>query len=501
MMTLRRDIGRDQPLASQTTIREYESILREDFHAFVSKVFKTLNPGTSFNDNWNVEAISKSLDDVYRGGTNRLVINVPPRSLKSLISSVAFPAWVLGRDPGASILCISHSASLATGFSRQFKQVVTQPWYQRTFPRTVFSKVSEDVLETTVGGARRATSIEAGLTGHGGEIILIDDPLDASDASSEAARERVIAIFRGSIFTRLNNKATNKIVLIMQRLHDEDLSGYLLKLGYAHLCMPAIATQRAEYRLFDNRVHIRQPGEILNPAQEPQAALDEIAMLMTARDYAAQYQQAPVPDTGSAIRGEWIQRYDKWPSKVGSRIVISWDTSIKGTVSADYSVATVWAEQAGEHYLLDVYRKRVSQHQQVRDAAELYNTYNPEMMLIESQGSGAGLIDFLRTDHGIHASERHSREDKETRMSRASYFFEKRLVHFPYAAPWLADLERELFQFPHGKHDDQVDSISQYLNWSHERGRSTLQVSSLYDPIDVQGPRMLQDVLDGLPRW
>jgi predicted phage terminase large subunit-like protein len=486
-----------------------DAALRLNFHLFVRRVFQTLNPGTAFNDNWNLEAISAALEEVRAGHITRLVINVPPRSLKSLISSIAFPAWMLGHNPGARILCISHTSGLATDFSRQFRSVVTASWYRRLFPGTVFSKTSEDVLETTSGGARRAASIEGGLTGYGGEIILIDDPLDGSDAMSQVVREKVIQTFRGTIFQRLNNKATNTIVLIMQRLHEEDLSGYLLKLGYQHLCMPATATERAEYRLLGGRTHVREPGEILNVAQEPQSALDEIRAMMPARDYAAQYQQAPVPDTGELIKAEWIQRYELPPDLSKMRIVISWDTAVKGNANSDYTVGTVWGELNGKHYLLYVYRRQVTQHQQVRDVVELYNKYNPEIMLIESQGSGAGLADFLRQDYGIHTHERHAKDKKEVRMASASYFFEKRQVYFPRDASWLADLERELFHFPNSLHDDQADSISQYLNWSHERGSFTLKVHNIDDAdeadvieeIDESEPRDIWQVLGNLPRY
>ena len=488
-------------LALTPTQAVLDSILRTDFHAFVGKVFKTLNPKTPYNDHWNIELISKRLVDVHRGGTTRLVINVPPRSLKSLICSIAYPAWLLGQDPSATVLCISHTNGLATGFSRQFRRVVKAPWYRRLFPGTDFGKNSEGVLETSAGGGRRAASIEGGLTGYGGDIILIDDPLDGSDAMSAAVRQKVIDTFRGTIFQRLNNKATNKIVLIMQRLHLEDLSGFLLKRGYEHLCLKATATEREEHELFSGRVHVRLPGELLNPAQEPQSALDEICSLMTARDYAAQYQQAPVPDTGDIIKAEWIKRYDTPPDRTDGRVVISWDTGVSGTSTSDYSAATVWLEKGGEHYVIDAYRRQVTQHQQVLDAAELYNRYNPQQMLIESQGSGIGLADFLRCEHGIFAVLRPAKGKKEERLRSASYFFEKGLVYLPRDATWLPDLERELFQQSHD-HDDLADTVSQYFIWSHEHGRDGPFADWLYPiyPVAV-APQNLQDVLSAAPRW
>ena len=250
-----------------TTAAEFDALLRSQFHLFVAKTFGTLNPSTELLDNWSVEALTWQMEQVRQGKVRRLIVNVPPRSLKTLVTSIAFPAFVLGHDPGAKILCVSHSGDLAKRFSRDFRRVVESDWYRRVFPRTIFQKTSEDMLETSAGGSRRATSIEAGVTGHGGSIILIDDPLDASDANSPVAREKVIKVYKESLIQRLDNKEHGKIVLVMQRLHEADLSGFLCEHGFEQLVMPAIATADEEVELWNGRIHRRRAGELLHPAQ------------------------------------------------------------------------------------------------------------------------------------------------------------------------------------------------------------------------------------------
>lgn len=446
------------------------AIVRTNFHAFMTMSFITLRPNTEFKDNWHLEVITRHLEQVRQGNIKRLIINVPPRSLKSLITSVALPAFLLGHEPGARILCVSHSSDLASQFGRECRLIMESDWYRSLFPGTVLKKMTEDVLETEAGGRRRAASIEAGITGHGGGYILIDDPLDASDAPSAAAREKVIRTYKNSILQRLDDKLNDRIVLVMQRLHEEDLSG-ILKVDpeFKSLVLPATAVSDETHELWNGSNHVRKAGELLHPEREPQSVLDEMQRQMSAAGYTAQYQEDPVPDGGEMLKPDWIKRYDRKPNRAGMRIVISVDTAIKGMPEANYSVATVWGEREGYHYLLDEYRKKVHLPQLVEDVAQLCAKYQPDMVLIEEQGSGVGLMAYLKEQHGIIALGRRPKLDKESRFSHATLYFEKGQVLFPRDAPWLLELERELLQFPSSVNDDQVDSVSQYLNWDHER--------------------------------
>lgn len=398
----------------KTNNTDRQAILRRDFHAFATKCFHTLNPNTEFQDNWHLEALTWQLEKVRRGEVKRLIINVPPRSLKSLITSVALPAFLLGHQPGASILCVSHSSDLASRFGRECRLIMESEWYRTLFPTTILEKTTEDVLETKAGGSRKAVSIEAGITGHGGGYILIDDPLTANDAPSEVAREKVNRLYRESIFTRLDDKLNGRIVLVMQRLHEGDLAGVLrLQPGFQSLVLPATAVADETHELWEGRTHHRTIGELLHPAREPQSVLDEAARQMSAVSYAAQYQQDPVPEGGEVLKSDWILRYERKPNLAGMRITISVDTAIKNVPDADFSVATVWGERDDFHYLLDVYRKKVDLPQLVDDIAGLYRKYSTDMLLVEEQGSGVSLMAWLRQAHDIVAKGRYTRLDKE----------------------------------------------------------------------------------------
>lgn len=474
---------------------------RRSFNLFAKRAFGQLNPTTTFKDNWHIDAVCHALEQVRTGATSRLILNLPPRSLKSEITSVALPAFILGHDPGARIICLSYSSDLATKFARRSRDLLDAPWYQELFPKTVLSKASEGIMETTQGGARLSTSFEAGITGHGGSMIIIDDPLTPGDAASSAARKKVITFYRDSLLSRFDDPATGKLILTMQRLHEEDLAGYLLRVGgFEHLNLPAISPEDQQIAIGDGQMHFWAKGELLDGQRLSKPVLDERRRNLSSAGFSAQYLQNPVPADGDMLKRDWIRQYDQTPDLAGMRIVQSWDTAIKGTVEADYSVCTTWAERNDDHYLLDVFRKKLNMPDLVDEAVNLQRRYSPDAVLIEDQGSGSGLIDFLRKRYGIRSIGLRPKGDKITRFSSATFFFEKQQVQFPANAAWLADLEHELLAFPGSRHDDQVDSISQYLNWSNDRSGQSFICHNLWDDTQ-ETPETLMDVLANMPRY
>src|ERR1700704_6688375 len=186
--------------------RALEAFLRNDFRVFVQKVFATLSPGQSYIRTWHVEAIAWQLERVRRGETRRLIINMPPRSLKSIAASVAFPAFALGHDPSRRIICVSYSGDLAKKHSNDFRAVLESPWYRSTFPDTRIGpyKNTETEIELTARGFRMATSVNGTLTGRGGNTIIIDDPLKPDDAFSEAKRTTANEWFKTTLLSRLD---------------------------------------------------------------------------------------------------------------------------------------------------------------------------------------------------------------------------------------------------------------------------------------------------------
>jgi hypothetical protein len=220
------------------------ALLRSDLRFFIWKSFQTILPGTPYLPNWHIDAIVYQLMRVHAGEISRLLINQPPRSLKSISVSVAYVAWLLGRDPTRRVIVVSYSNDFAAELHRQFRMVIDAPWYRALFPGMRPAKDSGTELVTTLGGSRYATSVGGTLTGRGADLIIVDDPLKAEEALSEAARKRVIEWYAGTLVSRLNDKQKGPVVVVMQRLHENDLAGYLIEHGgWHHLDLPAIAVE------------------------------------------------------------------------------------------------------------------------------------------------------------------------------------------------------------------------------------------------------------------
>ena len=182
--------SRQQPLPGSHLA--LAALLRTRFGFFIRKVFATVSPGDSYLHNWHIAAIEHQLMMVQAGANRRLLITQPPRSLKSICVSVAYVAWLLGHDPTRRIIVASYSGNFATELHRQFRMVVGSPWYQALFPATRWERETDSEMITSQGGSRFATSVGGTLTGRGADLIIIDDPLNATEAQSEASRKRVI---------------------------------------------------------------------------------------------------------------------------------------------------------------------------------------------------------------------------------------------------------------------------------------------------------------------
>ncbi len=456
-------------VAATVEQRLLQAVLRTDFLSFTKQVFGALCPGQRFVLDWYLEAIAHQLHRVRRGEVRRLIINLPPRSLKSTVVSVAFPAFVLGHDPTRRIICASYGNELSVKFSNDFRAILNSSWYRKLFLGTRIgrSKDSEGEVALTQRGFRLATSVGGALTGRGGDIIIIDDPLKPIDASSESRRNGVNEWYANTLLSRLDSKVDGVIIVVMQRVHMDDLTGYLLRQSdeWEVLSLPAIAAGSEEIPIGPGRPHWRGPGEVLSPAREPLAVLEGIKRQIGSDLFEAQYQQAPVPPGGAMVKRAWLKRYETLPEERGRPFVIqSWDTATKGGPDNDWSVCTTWVLVKGTlWYLRDVWRGRVAYPQLKAKVKELAQRFQANEVLIEDAGSGTFLLQEL---HGeviglIGVKPEH---DKETRMAAASAKIEAGQVFFLEGAPWLADLEAELLAFPGSRYDDQVDSVSQALN-------------------------------------
>jgi len=463
-----------------THSRIFEALLRNDFHSFAQRVFRELNPGRTFHVSWVHEAIAEMLQIVAVERVERkLVINLPPRSAKSTIVSVALPAYLLGRDPTMRVIVVSYNQELATYFSRQTRQVMQSDWYRALFPSTAISmRAAETMFYTSQGGFRMSTSTNGTLTGRGGDVIIIDDPLKGDDAYSQTARDASIEWAMNTLFTRLDDKSKGAIILVQQRQHEDDMSGYMLRTGdWLHLNLPAICEEPGEPILLSRkplRYHRREIGDVLDPAREPIDVLLALKAQMGNTAFSAQYQQSPIPADGDIISIGWFGRYKELPT--GGELVLSIDTASKPGLRNDYSVISVWLIRDNHFYLVDIWRKRVEYPELRSKVIELADTLAPDVILIEDKGSGIGLIQDLKAEtigYPVIAFDP-GQYDKETRMRVQSARIETGLVHLPREARWLEEFEKEVRQFPNGSHDDQIDAMSQILEWKRERAGSLI---------------------------
>jgi predicted phage terminase large subunit-like protein len=356
--------------------------------------------------------------------------------------------------------------------------------YSRLFPETGITPAKDSEVEfaTTLGGNRLTTSVGGTLTGRGGSLIVIDDPLKPQDAYSELARNNLTQWYGNTLLSRLDNKAEDAIVVVMQRLHVDDFVAYLLDRGeWMHLNLPAIAESEQRIPLSATREHVRKPGDVLHPEREPLSILEQLKQSMGSMDFNAQYQQMPVPIDGNFIKRAWFPTYEYPPDiAAGDKIIVSWDTALSGRDLSSYS-ACVIAQTRGESvYLLDVVRKRLEYPELKRCAIELHrrwkNLANSYALLIEDKGSGMSLIQDL-TREGIHAIAVRPRDDKVIRMNAHTARIEAGSVFLPRKAPWLDAFLQEVLAFPASRHADQIDAFSQALDHAINRSSRCFVVS------------------------
>jgi len=458
--------------------KEFDALTRLHFTIFVQRVFAELNPGVAYLDNWHINVIADALMELRSGKYRRLAVAMPPRSLKSIIISVAWVAWLLGHDPSLRLICVSYGQELADKMASDCRQIMQSQWYKRLFPNTRLMPGRQALanFETTAGGARFSTSIGGTLTGFGADIIIVDDPMKPSEALSEAERATTNNWVQHSLFTRLNDKRTGQIVIVMQRLHEDDVIGNLLEKApgtFRTLFFSAIAAQQEVHDYstpFGPRRVVREEGEALHPEREPIEALEEQRRLIGTAFFSAQYLQEPVPLEGNLVKRAWFRQYSPHEVIQPDRIIQSWDTAAKAGQLNDYSVCTTWALKGDRIYLLDVVRERLEFPALKRRIFDEADRHRADVVLIEDKGSGTSMLQELSSSGFGKGTPVLPVNDKVVRLAGVTAMIEQGRVYLPHSAAWLQDYVHELCGFPGLKHDDQVDSTSQALAWIREQG-------------------------------
>ena len=441
--------------------------IRQNFLAFIQKSFQTLNPGSTYLYNWHIDAIANTLLKCMKGDIKRLIINLPPRHLKSHCVSIAFPAFVLGHDPTRRFICASYSNVLSANLSNAFRAVVETDWYREAFPKMSVVTNTELEVTTTARGLRFATSVHGSLTGLGGHFIILDDPLDPLQARSDAHRERANEWVKNTVYSRLDG-SDGVIIVVMQRLHPDDLVGHLRELDdWTVLNIPAVAPEDTEYELTNGEIYMRRAGEVIDPSRFTVEDLERTRNLIGLLPFQAQYQQDPQPIEGNLIRRQWLREYD--PEEFQDRrlfehIVHSWDPAVRNGETNDYSVGLTFGVIDRDYYLLDVFRRRVLFPELLRQARQMIERDAPSVVLIERAGSGDPLAQYLREEGYDRVRAIDPSGSKVARMSMHSAVIEQRRLWLPSQAPWLDEFLREILNFPNVAHDDQVDALSQFLH-------------------------------------
>ncbi|OTP81693.1 phage terminase large subunit [Gilliamella apicola] len=438
--------------------------LRTDLLAFSKHMFKARH-NYDFVVNWHHELICEYLERVIIGDIKRLIINIPPRYSKTELAVVNFIAWCMGNFPDCEFIHASYSKKLAANNTYQARALMLHESYSEIFgtPHICHDSNAKDEFKTVEGGCVYAAGAEGTITGYGagkmrqgfGGAIIIDDPHKASEATSDTMRQNVIDWFSTTIESRTNSPDT-PIIVIMQRLHEHDLAGWLLSGGneeeWTHLNIPA---------LNDND----------EPLWEFKHTYDDLRRLEKANPYvfAGQYMQRPAPLGGGIFKTEWFKLYRMLPDLKFTIITV--DTAQKTKERNDYSVFALWGQGIdGNAYLIDILRGKWESPDLIKMATRFWckhrEKFKPRSMNVEDKVSGTTLVQTLSktADPVIPIIAIQRNTDKITRALDVAPFIESGRVYLPEQADWLSDFITEHAQFPNGAHDDQVDTTSDGLN-------------------------------------
>jgi predicted phage terminase large subunit-like protein len=450
---------------------------------FTRAAWPVIEPGRPLLWNWHHDCVCEHLEALVFGklGTRNLIVNVPPGSMKSTLVSVMLPAWLWVRVPTWRGIFASGSGTVATRDSLKCRAIVDSHWYRRTFGITwslADDQNQKTLFRNTASGFRMATTAGAKITGDRGDGIFVDDPLDASDAYSEAARTSVNEWWDQAFANRLSDAARGTRVLISQRLHVDDLPGHILARepkDWTHLSLPMefIEAQRCVTSLpwHDPRT---VDGELLDPQRFPPDIVAAEKLRLGSSGYAGQYQQLPFNASGEVFRVGALKLWpaaDTLPKML--QVIVSIDSAFKTGEENDYSVAVVLAEFDRGVFILDVLRGRYAYPQLKAVMIELAAKWKPSAVLIEDKASGQSLIQDLQQHSALPIRPVQTDGDKLSRAHTITATWEAGRVFALEGAPFLPALLGELYAFPKAAHDDQVDALVQAVRYFVNYGGRT----------------------------
>lgn len=449
----------------------------ESLHAFVRLAWPILEPGTRFIDGRHIHAICEALEACERGEIRNLLINIPPRCAKSLLVSVFFPAWAWTRKPQLRYLFASYAQSLSIRDSLKCRRLIESPWYQRNWGERVSLNTDQNQkirFENSAMGYRLATSVGGTATGEGGDYIAVDDCHNVEQALSEVQREGALIWWDETMSTRLNDPKTGRKIIVMQRLHERDLSGHVLAQGgYVHLCLPMefeparrCVIDLPGYQFADWR---REAGELLWPERFGPDEVEGLKRALGAYGAAGQLQQAPAPRGGGLFQRDWFPVIERRPD--GLAWMRYWDlaSTAERAVSPDpdWSVGALVGYGADRVIIADIQRMRGGDYeveQRIRHTAGADGQEVPIVIEQEPGSSGKSLVNHLiRGLAGYHVRGHRPSGRKEDRWAPLASLACAGGVSL-VRGEWIHEFLAEAEVAPAGAHDDQLDAVSGALS-------------------------------------
>jgi predicted phage terminase large subunit-like protein len=425
-----------------------------------------LEPAAELKWGWALDAICLHLEAVTDGRITRLLMNVPPGSMKSLLTGVIWPAWEWGPRgmPEMRFVGTAHEEQLAIRDSRRCRDLIKSEWYQGLWPVQLAADLDgKREFGNTRKGVRQARAFTS-MTGVRGDRVILDDPISADNANSEAKLEAARLAFTETLPTRVNSEKS-AIVVIMQRLNEKDVSGVIKAMGlpYVHLCIPM---RFDPARKCTTSIGWEDPrtveGELMFPERFGEAQVRELETTLGSYGTAGQLQQNPAPRGGGIIKTAWYRYWSVVPQLDFTEVFV--DTAQKTEEKNDYSVLELWGRSVtGQGVLLDLLRGKWEAPELLVHSRAFWHkhkngAFNPRRMNVEDKVSGTGLIQTLRRE-GIPINPVQRNKDKVSRGHDAAPFVESGNVLLPADAPWLSDFLAESETFPNGAHDDQLDPM------------------------------------------
>ncbi len=464
---------------------------KRDLALYTQCAWPILEPVAELKWNWHHDLICEYLHATALGQIKRLIINVCPRSTKSTITSVAFPTWVWIADPATRFLCASYADKLASKLSLLRRNIIESHWYKSGYGHRF--KLSEDVntksdFQNNKTGMMRSGGIKSPPTGEGADYILIDDPHNPKGAMSDTERETVVEQFDLGWSSRLNNKKTGRIILIMQRLHEADLTGHLLKknMGYELVKIPTEAPAFVQVKFpISGFVIERQAGELLHPERD---GPDEVAQAKTDLGifgFSGQHNQEPTPLTGGIFKKAMFQEVNQLPAEFDYRFITA-DTAYSEKKENDFTVFTAFGVLNEELYIIAVYRKQITAEQVEEDVKPFilrFSDWGFRGCYIEPKGHGLYLNDAFAKEGVMVPSEEDRDEffkdrkwDKVARANNAVPHLANRTIKYSQDLPDKEVLLSEALRFPKAVHDDFVDTLVDGVKLAFARTPGSLDV-------------------------